>query len=78
MSEHKYWFPAKKRGWGWGAPCCWQGWLVLCMYILAIVWGSLGIDDAGNGWVTFWFTMAVSTAFLVALCWLKGEKPCWR
>jgi hypothetical protein len=23
----KIWFPAKRYGWGWGLPCCWQGWV---------------------------------------------------
>ncbi len=27
--EKKYWFPAKRYGWGWGIPNVWQGWLVL-------------------------------------------------
>ena len=25
----KYWFPAKRYGWGWGPPNNWQGWVVL-------------------------------------------------
>jgi hypothetical protein len=29
----RYWFPAKRYGWGWGMPCAWQGWLVLVGYL---------------------------------------------
>ena len=25
----QYSFPAKRRGWGWGPPTVWQGWVVL-------------------------------------------------
>ena len=28
QTERKYWFPAKRYGWGWGMPNTWQGWLV--------------------------------------------------
>lgn len=41
MNESKrYWFPAKKYGWGWGMPATWQGWLVLGAY-LALTLGGL-------------------------------------
>jgi hypothetical protein len=26
--DGRYWFPAKRYGWGWGLPVTWQGWLV--------------------------------------------------
>jgi hypothetical protein len=32
--EQKYWFPAKRYGWGWGLPITWQGWLTLVVFIL--------------------------------------------
>ena len=28
----KYWFPAKRYGYGWGLPGTWQGWLVFGAY----------------------------------------------
>ncbi|MGF6899052.1 hypothetical protein P3T22_000294 [Paraburkholderia sp. GAS348] len=37
--EHKYWFPAKRYGWGWGFPSRWQGWAVLFMYVALIGFG---------------------------------------
>ncbi len=32
-NEKNIWFPAKRYGWGWGFPCAWQGWAVLCIYM---------------------------------------------
>src|SRR5712675_2455018 len=28
----KFWFPAKKFGYGWGPPNCWQGWVVIAIF----------------------------------------------
>ena len=30
--KSRFWFPAKRYGWGWGPPVCWQGWAVLLGY----------------------------------------------
>jgi hypothetical protein len=38
-SGPKYWFPAKRYGWGWGPPVTWQGWAVLVVWLLAFVGG---------------------------------------
>ena len=37
--ERRYWFPAKRFGWGWGPPATWQGWCVLLVF-LALVLGD--------------------------------------
>jgi len=29
----RYWFPAKRYGWGWGLPSTWEGWLLLVGYL---------------------------------------------
>lgn len=31
-SQNKYWFPAKRYGWGWGLPVRWEGWVCLAIY----------------------------------------------
>jgi hypothetical protein len=31
--DPKYWFPAKRYGWGWGFPVTWQGWLALAVFL---------------------------------------------
>jgi hypothetical protein len=40
QTERKYWFPAKRYGWGWGVPSSWQGWLVLAAFVGLLVVGS--------------------------------------
>lgn len=74
--KQKYWFPAKRYGWGWGLPSSWQGWAVFVAYL-----GLLGL---GIFFLRLWgpalylaFVMLL-TAALIAVCWLKGEPPRWR
>jgi len=39
-SETRYWFTAKRYGWGWGFPIAWQGWLVFAAFVLLLVVGA--------------------------------------
>ena len=73
----KYWFPAKRHGWGWGPPSAWQGWVVLVAY-LALVLGGIPILQARQGSVVYLAYVFVLTAALMAICWLTGERPSWR
>ena len=73
----KYWFPAKRHGWGWGPPSAWQGWVVLLVY-LALVVGGIPFVQAVRGSAVYVAYAAVLTIFLVAICWLTGEPPRWR
>src|SRR5580698_7930148 len=41
MSETKVWFPAKKYGWGWGPPCCWQGWVAMIIWVALLAGGGI-------------------------------------
>jgi hypothetical protein len=47
QQDKSYWFPAKRYGWGWGVPLCWQGWAVLAAYLAVIV--AAGADLAAKG-----------------------------
>lgn len=78
-SDHtpKYWFPAKRYGWGWGLPSAWQGWVVLITY-LALGLGGVFFVPVSKGSVLYAAYLAVLTVALVAICWLKGEPPRWR
>lgn len=71
------WFPAKRYGWGWGAPVCWQGWVVTVLYVVLLAGGGLLL---GRPERVPWFVLyaLVLSSGLVGICWLKGERPRWR
>ena len=70
----KYWFPAKRYGWGWGPPSTWQGWVVLLTY-LVLVFGGIPLIQASKGSLVYLAYASALTVALVAVCWLKGEPP---
>ena len=72
----KYWFPAKRYGWGWGFPSTWQGWVVLLTYLVLILGGIPLIQATGNAVYTA-YTVLLTVA-LIAICWITGEPPRWR
>jgi hypothetical protein len=75
-----YWFKAKLYGWGW-VPVRWQGWAVLGVYIAAIAFFALTIDESSPlEEVVFAFLVPVAllTFTLIRICYLKGEKPRWQ
>ena len=75
--ERKYWFPAKRYGWGWGIPSSWQGWLVLVAFGGLLVVGSfLFPPDMELG--AYLAYVSVLCGLLVGVCWLKGEPTRWR
>jgi hypothetical protein len=77
QSEAKYWFPAKRYGWGWGLPSSWQGWVVIGVFVVLVSVGVSAFPPTRNtgAFVAF---VAVLNVLLVAVCWLKGEPPRWR
>ena len=76
-ARHRYWFPAKRYGWGWGPPTCWQGWLVVLLYALLVLAGCIAWPPPRDS-VHFLLWMAFVTALLIAVCWRTGEPPRWR
>lgn len=76
-SEKQYWFPAKRYGWGWGLPITWQGWVVFVGYIGALLAGACFVLPT-CGVPMFATCAAVLTSVLIAICWVKGERPCWQ
>jgi len=73
----RYWFPAKRYGWGWGLPITWEGWLVMLGFFGLLAIGFM-IVPPGLSLTGFFIYVAVLTALLVAICWWKGEPPRWR
>ncbi|HEX3396559.1 MAG TPA: hypothetical protein VHS76_07645 [Steroidobacteraceae bacterium] len=72
----EYWFPAKRRGWGWGPPTCWQGKAVLVCWMLIIVAAVLLFGR--NHLVAFFVFSIAMVGLLLLICYLKGEPPAWR
>jgi hypothetical protein len=75
--EKKIWFPAKKYGWGWGPPCCWQGWIFLLAWLTAL-YGGAYVFRPDKHLALFLVHVGVCATVLIVVCVLKGEKPGWR
>ena len=73
----KYWFPAKRYGWGWGIPACWQGWLVFGVYLALFTLGVVYLRGEAHAGKLMAYISAITLAFLI-ICWKKGEPPRWR
>jgi hypothetical protein len=72
----RYWFPAKRYGWGWGSPTTWQGWLVLVVWLAITIPTSLWLGPQSTGlFLLFILGMCV---VLGLVCYLTGEPPRWR
>jgi hypothetical protein len=76
-TEQRYWFPAKRYGWGWGLPSAWQGWAVTLAYFFLMLIGILRIQP-GKHPIVFVAFITLLTALLIGVCWVKGEPPSWR
>ena len=66
-----YWFKAKRSGYGWGLPCSWQGWAFFVPWLLLCV---LTVRElAVRRHAVYTIALALETAVLVLVCYLKGE-----
>jgi len=74
-SEKKIWFPAKRYGWGWGPPNCWQGWAVVLLW-LVLVSANMLLLNQHLAWAVV--GMCGLLLLLILICYWKGEKPRWR
>ena len=75
--QSKYWFPAKRYGWGWGPPGMWQGWAVLTIFLCLVGAGGFVLLPSRGPLFYAAYVVLLSVA-LVAVCWMKGEPPRWR
>jgi len=75
--QQKFWFPAKRYGWGWGPANTWQGAIVQIGYIVLVIFGASYLLRRHETKL-FWSSFLVLTVLLVLIHWLKGEKATWR
>ena len=78
MTERpRYWFPAKRIGWGWGFPATWEGWVVLVVFVALLIGGAWIFRPDQNLWAYEGWAVFLGVIFL-AICRFKGEPPRWR
>ena len=79
--EVKYWFPAKRYGWGWGPPTTWQGWAAIVVLFVVMFVGVIiliMILPPRPSPIPFIAYVLVLSMLFMGLCWWKGEPPRWR
>lgn len=76
----RYWFKAHKSGYGWH-PATWEGWVVLVLYIAALVYSFIQIDSQSHSvsdtLIGFFPQFFLFTAILTVITYLKGESITW-
>ena len=73
----RYWFPAKRYGWGWGPPVTWEGWAVVAAFVGLVAAGAFIFPPKASLPAYIAYVVGLSVA-LTFVCWLKGEPPRWR
>ena len=76
-AEKRYWFPAKRYGWGWGLPAAWQGWVVLLTFVALLALGAV-IFPPSEGLGSYLGFAGLLAVALIVVAWWKGEPPHWR
>jgi hypothetical protein len=75
MTEHNYWFSARRYGWGWSLPSSWEGWVVLAVFLGLTIVGSFVVLPGAGAFAAY---VAILVALFFGVCWLKGEPLRWR
>ena len=74
--DQRYWFRAKRYGWGWGLPLTWQGWTVLAVWFAVVIYGSRYLLPRHVALHLIF--VLVMVLLLLGICYVKGEPPRWR
>jgi hypothetical protein len=76
-----YWFKRKLYGWGW-TPAKWQGWAVIAIYLVVILYTAVDIDSRSHSvsdmMIGLFAPLVVATGILIYICYKKGERPRWQ
>jgi hypothetical protein len=76
-----YWFKRKIFGWGW-TPASWQGWVVITIFALALLWVGLGVagisEPTRNDLIDFFTRVVVLLVLVILISKKKGQKPHWK
>jgi hypothetical protein len=76
--DRRYWFPAKRWGWGWGPPSTWQGWVTLIAWFVVLLGGAASLRRHGYGVPVHIAWLIAMSLVLTFITWWKGEPPRWR
>jgi hypothetical protein len=70
----RYWFRAKRHGWGWGLPLTWEGWVFFFAWLATIIAGAIRLRRSlplqpvlYAGWIL------LMLAIMLVVCFWKGE-----
>lgn len=69
------WFPAKRYGWGWGSPICWEGRAVTLIYLIIMFSGARFAETSPHLMILM---IGAAVMCLLFFCVWKGEKPRWH
>ena len=73
----RYWFAAKRYGWGWGRPLTWEGWVVYTLWFVSFICAApfLGLR---RHLLPHLAIVVGMIAILIGICYWKGEPARWR
>jgi hypothetical protein len=69
--DHKYWFRAKRNGWGWGPPVTWQGWVVSLVWFGTVIGGASRLLPVHP--ISFAVFILIMGGILVLIGFVTGE-----
>lgn len=78
MENNKYWFKAKRYGYGW-YPATWQAWLIMLVYLIIFTALVFVFESNMEKYMAFYFiSIFVITGLLIYISYKKGEPAKWR
>ena len=77
MDKPRYWFRAKRYGWGWGLPLTWEGWAVLAVWLGVFV-AAIPFFHLTQRIREHFLFVAGMVVVLIGVCYWKGEPARWR